>query len=215
MPLLRPQKTYCCVVMNPAREHLAQDDAPWWESAENMPPVPVDDAKVQSDPQTVVDLTDPTAFEQNASITQLPVTTDESPAIGRPEARTETSPTGLTLRGAFLVMLMSSSVACVIGFFSSGTTSIPAQTGWGLVIGTLVAALLVPARLSLTVVWLPPLVAATTVVLLGQITLLGSSLTFARELAMVAAGLTSLAPAQLLSVGVAALVLVYRRLRAR
>ena len=200
--------------MNPAREHLAQDDAPWWESAENMPPVPVD-AKVQADPQTVVDLTDPNASEQNASITQLPVTTDESPAIGRPEVRPKTSPTGLTLRGAFLVMLLSSSVACVIGFFSSGTTSIPSQTGWGLVIGTLVAALLVPARLGLTVVWLPPLVAATTVVLLGQITLLGSSLTFARELAMVAAGLTSLAPAQLLSVGVAALVLAYRRLRAR
>ena len=199
--------------MNPAREHLAQDDAPWWESAENMPPVPVD-AKVQADPQTVVDLTDPNASEQNASITQLPVTTDESPAIGRPEVRPKTSPTGLTLRGAFLVMLLSSSVACVIGFFSSGTTSIPSQTGWGLVIGTLLAALLVPARLSLTVVWLPPLVAATTVVLLGQITLLGSSLTFARELAMVAAGLTSLAPAQLVSVGVAALVLIYRRLRA-
>ena len=199
--------------MNPAREHLAQDDAPWWESAENMPPVPVD-AKVQADPQTVVDLTDPNASEQNASITQLPVTTDESPAIGRPEVRPKTSPTGLTLRGAFLVMLLSSSVACVIGFFSSGTTSIPSQTGWGLVIGTLVAALLVPARLSMTVVWLPPLVATTTVVLLGQITLLGSSLTFARELAMVAAGLTSLAPAQTLSVGVAALVLVYRRLRA-
>ena len=200
--------------MNPAREHLAQDDAPWWESAENMPPVPVD-AKVQADPQTVVDLTDPNASEQNASITQLPVTTDESPAIGRPKVRPKTSPTGLTLRGAFLVMLLSSSVACVIGFFSSGTTSIPSQTGWGLVIGTLVAALLVPARLSMTVVWLPPLVATATVVLLGQITLLGSSLTFARELAMVAAGLTSLAPAQLLSVGVAALVLAYRRLRAR
>ncbi len=200
--------------MNPAREHLAQDDAPWWESAENMPPVPVD-AKVQADPQTVVDLTDPNASEQNASITQLPVTADSSPALGRPEVRPKTSPTGLTLRGAFLVMLSFSSAACVIGFFSSGTTSIPSQTGWGLVIGTLVAALLVPARLSKTVVWLPPLVAATTVVLLGQITLLGSSLTFARELAMVAAGLTSLAPAQLLSVGVAALVLVYRRLRAR
>ncbi|MAT60976.1 MAG: hypothetical protein CMH41_04965 [Micrococcales bacterium] len=161
---------------------------------------------------SLVDSADPVEEVSTDDNQDPPASTPEATRLAKP---IQANATGLTLRGAFLLILLSTSVACVIGFFISGTTSIPSQAGWGLVAGTIAAALLVPERLSLTIVWLPPLVAVATVGILGQITLLGSTFTLTRELAMVAAGLTALAPAQVLSVGGAALILFLRRLRVR
>lgn len=215
MHRLQPGNIYCGVVTNPAREHLAPNGAPWWESAENIPPVPpnvTNDGTKTEKIISLVDSADPVEEVSTDDNQDPPASTPEATRLAKP---IQANATGLTLRGAFLLILLSTSVACVIGFFISGTTSIPSQAGWGLVAGTIAAALLVPERLSLTIVWLPPLVAVATVGILGQITLLGSTFTLTRELAMVAAGLTALAPAQVLSVGGAALILFLRRLRVR
>jgi hypothetical protein len=120
---------------------------------------------------------------------------------------------GLKARGVFVIESAFAAVGCVIGFIVSGTTSIPTLAGWGLVIGSVVAALLSPPRLGWTAAWMPPLAITAVIAVLGQLTLLGAMPTFAREVALVAANLTSLAPAQLSSVAAAALILYLRRRR--
>lgn len=123
---------------------------------------------------------------------------------------------GLKMRGVFVIMTAFATVGCIIGFVTSGTISIPSAAGWGLVLGSITAAVLSPPRLGWTAAWMPPLAITAVIAVMGQFTFLGSMPTFARELAMVAANLTAMAPAQLLSVAAAAgILLLKRRILAR
>ncbi len=156
------------------------------------------------------------------SSAQAPALSDATASVAAgasPSVATGASPSvavgapGLKARGVFVIESAFAAVGCVIGFIVSGTTSIPTLAGWGLVIGSVVAALLSPPRLGWTAAWMPPLAITAVIAVLGQLTLLGAMPTFAREVALVAANLTSLAPAQLSSVAAAALILYLRRRR--
>jgi hypothetical protein len=208
----------------PARERAHEGEAPWWESADHLP-----ELNSPEPTAATIDLTDrsdnavasaASVTEDNASgVTKAeadPATIDVDPATTSHSSTngvaTKTATTGgITARGAFLLIAICCAIGCGVGFLTGSTTSIPSQAGWGLVIGTVIAALLSPPKLGWTVAWLPPLAAATVVALLGQVTLLGSTPTLAREIAMIAAGLTTLAPAQVLSVTIAIVLLLVRR----
>jgi hypothetical protein len=118
---------------------------------------------------------------------------------------------GLKTRGVFVIMTAFSAFGCLVGFIASGTAAIPSAAGWGLLIGSIIAAVLSPRRLGWTAMWMPPLAVAAVIAVMGQVTLLGSMPTVARELAMMAAGLTAVAPAQLASVVAAAVILWVKR----
>jgi hypothetical protein len=107
----------------------------------------------------------------------------------------------------FVIQAAFAAVGCAFGFVISGTSAIPILAGWGLLIGAVLSALASPAKLGWTAAWMPPLAAAAVITVMGQVTLLGSAPTLAREVGMVAAGLTAVAPAQLLSVLLATLIL--------
>lgn len=206
----------------PARERAPEGEAPWWESADHLPELKSAPPQINQEPApATIDLTDNTTAvqEQPDAIDNENTPADvaaaaESQPTGEPVSdrpdRRPVSRGGVTARGAFLVIVICCAVGCGIGFLTAGTTSIPSQAGWGLVVGSVIAALLSPPKLGWTVVWLPPLAAATVVALLGQVTLLGATPTVAREIAMIAAGLTTLAPAQVLSVVLAAALLLLR-----
>ncbi len=211
----------------PARERVPEGEAPWWESEDHLPELPSPQPPVaETSPAATIDITDSLATSTDSvAEPALPDHSTDAEEFDSEKAIDSQSPAtsasappakrgGMTARGAFLLMAICCAIGCGIGFLAGGTTSIPSQAGWGLVVGTVIAALLSPPKLGWTVAWLPPLVAATVVALLGQITLLGSTPTLAREIAMIAAGLTTLAPAQVLSVALAiALLLVRRKLR--
>ncbi|MCH9720017.1 MAG: hypothetical protein K0U60_09135 [Actinomycetia bacterium] len=207
----------------PARERAPEGEAPWWESADHLPELKSVPPQVDQEPTpATIDLTDSTTATQaqpdaidNENATAEVEAAAEPKQMGEPLSdrpdRRPASGGGVTARGAFLVIVVCCAVGCGIGFLTTGTTSIPSQAGWGLVVGSVIAALLSPPKLGWAVVWLPPLAAATVVALLGQVTLLGAAPTLAREIAMIAAGLTTLAPAQVLSVALAAVLLLLRR----
>jgi len=102
-------------------------------------------------------------------------------------------------------------IGCLIGFITSGVIAIPALAGWGLIVGSVAAAIKSPPRLGWAPVWLPPLAMLALIAVLGQVTLLGAMPTLAREVAMIAANLTTTAPAQLISVALAAAIVFARR----
>lgn len=87
---------------------------------------------------------------------------------------------------------------------------IPAIAGWSLAISSLAAATVIRERDKLMAVWIPPLVMALVIAVLGQITLLGTSPTIAREISMFLAAMASAAPAQVVAVGGAFLILRWR-----
>ena len=207
-----------------AREQAPEGEAPWWESVENLPEMrspqsPPSEAEISpaTDP---VDTAQGTSTSAAESVTSDNTVEDEDRNASEPAAYQTKAAIltenrvfhgGMTARGAFLLLVICCAIGCGIGFLTSGTTSIPSQAGWGLVLGTVATALLSPPKLGWTVAWLPPLAAATVVAVLGQITLLGSTPTVAREIAMIAAGLTTLAPAQIVSVVIAIGLLALRR----
>lgn len=92
---------------------------------------------------------------------------------------------------------------------------IPALAGWGLIAGSVVAALKSAPRLSWFPVCFPPLVMLLVIVTAGQFTLLGTRPGLAREITMVMANLTATAPAQVAAVVSMALILLLRRQFAR
>ena len=141
----------------------------------------------------------------------------ERPSVPEPAVPTYTGPRrpGITGRGAFLLILVPTLAGCVIGFVISGATMIPALAGWGLIAGSVVAALKSAPRLSWFPVCFPPLVMLLVIVTAGQFTLLGTRPGLAREITMVMANLTATAPAQVAAVVSMALVLLLRRQFAR
>lgn len=143
----------------------------------------------------------------------------DGPAVGHSHyqqvtpqtSATSRGPRGfLTSRGAFVVVLVVTSVACVVGFLMTSAAVIPASAGWALAISSLAAAVVIREQDKLMAVWQPPLVMALVVVVLGQITLLGTSLSLARELSMFFAAMASAAPAQVVAVVGAFLIVRWR-----
>jgi hypothetical protein len=116
----------------------------------------------------------------------------------------------LTSRGTFALILVATSAACVTGFVVSSAAVIPAMAGWSLAVASLLAATVIRERDRLMAIWMPPLVMALVVAVLGQITLLGASPTIAREVSMFFAAMASSAPAQVVAVGGAFLILRWR-----
>ena len=121
----------------------------------------------------------------------------------------------LTSRGAFIVILVATSAACVAGFLISSAAVIPAVAGWFLAISSLAAATVIREKDKLMAIWLPPMVMALVIAVLGQITLLGTSPTIAREVSMFLAAMASAAPAQVVAVTGAFLIVRWRYPKAR
>jgi hypothetical protein len=122
---------------------------------------------------------------------------------------------GLTGRGAFLFMAVPALIGCLIGFVVQGATTIPSLAGYGLIAGSLVAALRVAPRLNWFPVWLPPLAMLAVLAVAGQITLIGARPTVARELSMIMVNLAATAPAQIVAMVMVAVVIGLRRRRIR
>lgn len=120
---------------------------------------------------------------------------------------------GITARGAFVVMAVPAAIGCVLGFLLSGAVGIPTLAGWGLLLGSLVAAWKASPRLGWFTAFLPPLAMLSVVAVLGQVAIIGSRPTVVRELALVVAGLAATAPAQLASVAAVAGLIAWRRRR--
>lgn len=121
----------------------------------------------------------------------------------------------MTARGAFLGMVAFAALGCGLGFVLTSAVAIPTLAGWGLLLGSVLVALLTSPRAGWFPVALPPLAMLTVVLVLGQLTLIGSRPTFVRELAMVVSNLTALAPAQVASVAAVAAILSARQRRSR
>lgn len=180
---------------------------PWWES----------------------DIADSPAPEVGSNLTATSPPPEEPPGPlpdeGIPPSSHEgTSPTvtvevsdspGLTGRGTFLFMAVPALLGCLIGFVLQGATSVPPAAGYGLVLGSLVAAFKTSPRLGLFPIWLPPVAMAAVIALAGQLTLIGARPTLAREATMIMANLAATAPAQVAAMAVVAVVLIVRRRSAR
>lgn len=139
------------------------------------------------------------------------------PPVPEPVVPVYTGPRrpGITGRGTFLVIAAPTLLGCVIGFGLSGATMIPALAGWGLMAGSIAAALKSAPRLSWFPVCYPPLVMLAVILTAGQFTLLGSRPGLAREFTMVMTNLTATAPAQMIAVAAVAVILLIRRRLAR
>lgn len=118
-------------------------------------------------------------------------------------------------RGALVLVMAFGATACLLGFVLSGTGAVPRLTGLGLVLGAIVASLRVSRENAWVSVWAAPPAMALIAATLGQITLLGSAPTIAREVAMMLTALTATAPAQLLAVVTAATITYLRKRSAR
>jgi hypothetical protein len=116
----------------------------------------------------------------------------------------------MTARGAYLTMAAFAAIGCGLGFVLTGAVAIPTLAGWGLLAGSVLAGLLASPRAGWFPVALPPLAMLTVILVLGQLTLIGSRPTFVRELAMVVSNLTAMAPAQVVSVAAVAAILFVR-----
>ena len=161
---------------------------------------------------------------KNQKVAQDPVFQPETPTDRHPttqDASVRTSarrrgPKGfLTGRGAVAMSLFATSAACVTGFLMTSAAIIPAMAGWFLALSSLAVATVIRERDKLIAVWQAPLVMALVIAVLGQITLLGTSPTMAREVSMFFAAMASAAPAQVAAVGGAFLVVRWRFPRQR
>lgn len=192
----------------------AQADDPTEVTADEPAAVTAEQRHAEPSPGDAAPATEPTAQARTAAV---PAPEVAAAPVGEASARPALrEASGLKMRGVFVIMTAFATVGCIIGFVTSGTVSIPSAAGWGLLLGSITAAVLSPARLGWTAAWMPPLAITAVIVVMGQFTFLGSMPTFAREVAMVAANLTAMAPAQLLSVAAAAgILLLKRRLLAR
>ncbi|MCB0918676.1 MAG: hypothetical protein KDC39_08925 [Actinobacteria bacterium] len=151
------------------------------------------------DPNTVAtDLVDPTANSAQAAPSDL---------LTRPRAGLS-----LTTRGTILVIMVPLLVVGVFGLFQQATI-LPGSLGLTLIISSAVAAWLARPSARWVAVVCPPLVLALVVIVLGQVTLLGSGYSPTRELAMFATAMVSYAPAQLLAVGAAGLIFYLKQRR--
>lgn len=171
---------------------------PWWESEIGQFAPPQGD---RPDGADVLDVT------ETAAPTPRPLVTPAPPGRARSGPLSER----ITTRGLLLVMAAPTVVLCLIGFIVSGATSIPALAGLGLIVGSAAAAVIAPPRLGWLPVAFPPLVMLAVIVVLGQITLIGSRPTLVRELAMIVSQLTATAPAQVAAVVLMGAVLYLRR----
>lgn len=184
---------------------------PWWEPEEDATP-PVELAPAPQPPATV-----------RPTLTLIPEP-EHPPAAATallPEISAPLSPAdpvqpfralpGITARGAFVCMAATSAVGCVVGFFVSGAGAISPLAGWGLLLGSVFAGLKASPKLGWLPAFLPPLAMLAVVAILGQLTLIGSRPSLIREAAMVLAGLTATAPAQLASVAAVTGILYWRR----
>ncbi len=187
---------------------------PWWESEISDRPLPevVGPPPAISSPTQAESAPAPTTTPGTESETVV-VITDNQPRTVIPAAAA-TGP-GLTSRGAFLFMAAPALIGCLIGFVVQGATAIPAMAGYGLIVGSLVAALRVAPRLNWFPVWLPPLAMLTVIAVAGQITLIGARPTLAREVSMIMVNLAATAPAQIIAMAVVAAVIGLRRRRTR
>ncbi|MDA9913048.1 hypothetical protein N9D66_01150 [Candidatus Nanopelagicales bacterium] len=113
-------------------------------------------------------------------------------------------------RGVFLFVLVVTLVSGAIGLVVSGATVFPPLASWGMLLATVLAAVVVRKPDRLVALWCGPVVLAITVALLGQITLLGATPTLVREFSMFWAAMSSAAPLQLLAVALAALITRWR-----
>jgi hypothetical protein len=212
---------------------LTESETPWVDEVEDAPMLPApeepartardeiqDDTTRQEEIGASTDSAAPlTAADASAEPAQDLTATPDSPAAAsealRPAALTgplqlREAP-GLQTRGVFVILTAFASAGCLLGFIVSGTSSLPSAAGWGLVLGSWLSALLSPARLGWTAAWMPPLAITAVILVFGQATFIGAMPTIARELAMVASNLTALAPAQLISVVGAAIILWLKR----
>lgn len=182
---------------------------PWWESDIST----VTASASPSANETVTrsaEPADPSSSAVDATIVDLTARRAASPAA------TFVAPTGgITGRGTFLVMVVAAAVGGLIGFVVSGLTVVPPLTGYGLIIGSLIGAITCSPRLGWFPVAFPPLALFAVVLVLGQVTLIGSGVSLTRELTMVLATLTAQAPAQLVSVALVWMILAIRRRRRR
>lgn len=113
-------------------------------------------------------------------------------------------------------MTVPALIGCLVGFALQGATSIPPAAGYGLILGALVAAAKSSPRLGWFPVWLPPVAMLLVILVAGQLTILGSRPTVAREATMIMANLAATAPAQVIAmIGVAMVLFLRRRLRRR
>lgn len=112
-------------------------------------------------------------------------------------------------------MTIPTLIGCLVGFALQGATSIPSVAGYGLILGSLAAAVKASPRLGWFPVWLPPVAMLLVILVAGQLTLIGSRPTVAREATMVMANLAATAPAQVIAMIVVAAVLFVRRRRRR
>lgn len=183
---------------------------PWWESdISTVPPSLAESPRTQGTLPT----DDPPAAETPTVEATVVDLTTRRPAA--PPKALVASSGGITGRGTFLMMLAASAIGGLVGFVISGVTVIPPLTGYGLVIGSVVGALTCSPRLGWFPMTFPPLALFIVVLVLGQVTLLGTGFSATRELTMVLAALTAQAPAQLISVVAVGGILLIRRRRRR
>lgn len=188
----------------------------------STPAVDTDHAVTGTDAQLAADVpvtaalpgaeseTDPAPAPESS----IDITDAAAPAAVAPTLTGHNEGTGLTGPASFLVMLIPALVGCVIGFLLTGATSIPALAGYGLILGAIVVGLRVSPRLRWFPVCLPPVVMFAVVATAGQVTLIGSRPTIAREATMIMANLATTAPAQMVSVAIIAVLVFVRRRRA-
>lgn len=187
---------------------------PWWEPEDD--PNPAADRTTAPEPAATVRPTLTLTPEREtplAAATTLPPADSEPPRPldpVQPPLQARATP-GITARGVFVVMAVPAAVGTAIGFLLSGAGAISPLAGWGLLLGSVFAGLKASPRLGWFPAFLPPLAMLTVVAVLGQVTLVGSWPSLIREVAMVLAGLTATAPAQLGSVTAVTVILYWRR----
>jgi hypothetical protein len=116
----------------------------------------------------------------------------------------------LTGSAAFFLILVVTALSCSVGFLLSGATFIPIQASWGLVVASLLAALLVREQDKAVALWSPPLAMGVAIAALGQVTLLGTTPTATLETSMFLTAMASSAPFQLAAVVGSFVVLRWR-----
>ena len=174
---------------------------PWWET--DIPDDPGPSA-------AVIDLSDTAESSETTPGLAPPPASPQAP-------ETVTSRgSGLTGRGVLIFMTVPALIGCLVGFALQGATSIPPAAGYGLILGALVAAAKSSPRLGWFRGGLPPVAMLLVILVAGQLTILGSRPTVAREATMIMANLAATAPAQVIAmIGVAVVLFLRRRLRRR
>lgn len=195
--------------MSQSSARAGDGHGPWWESDIST----VTASASASASETAAHSAEPVAVSTSPADATVVDLTARRP-ISPPAAFV--APTGgITGRGTFLVMVVAAAVGGLIGFVVSGITVVPPLTGYGLIIGSLIGAITCSPRLGWFPIAFPPLALFAVVLVLGQVTLIGSGVSLTRELTMVLATLTAQAPAQVASVALVWIILAIRRRRRR